>query len=793
MSDLVSNAERAQLEALAKDELAESARLAAEQLLTSSAPHREIYAKLTRGRYPRVPNYTIIRQVGKGGFGVVYKAVHHAKERFEALKVLFSKTRVLTSYFENEVHLIARLHHANIATLYEAQLEEPPLYYTMEFVEGERLNDFVRNQQLTLADRIHILRTVALAIDHAHAEGVVHRDLKPQNILINASGVPKIVDFGIAQKLAEVGAAQAPETPENRPALGTVGYVAPEQESGRSVDHRADVFSLGALLFHCVTGEPARLARLADQRQKILNERNVAHARDLSDIIARCVAEDPADRYASAAEFAADLENYLEGRPVTAPGSRPYVQQAARIGALLLRNYPLAVRSSVVVTIAALLTSLFSALGARVATEPTGLPPDQVTLIGFTEDTLEAMRSGEIGADLPGLDPNPFTGRRSWRLLHGRLMERLALAAPSVVAWDYFFPAESEFDDAMARGIRALAPCPVIFAAKEFYEGGEPQITPTIGEHAHACGIIYGTNPDASRFEYEIVYCHKRGIDDPIPSLAIATWAAAKYPECVPELAIRPEAEELYVRFELRDPQPFQSRFRGAEQLPLQQIVRIREDDPRVPLMLRHIMKPGDVLAHARIRAMPQEFWEVPGRVVAYHDVLTASRAQLRNWFHNRAVLIGQMMGQADLHRRQTGAEVYGCQVHADAINALFGPTRHERIHRSALLVRCLGWSLAAALVTAVVARRRWPPAWISATFCFGFALSGALFGASAVVSVTDPALVEASLAASALASAGGVLLWTKIVRDQQLVQLPSSPEASLFQPEQETTVLAET
>src|SRR6185436_6754355 len=131
------------LDALAAGGLEGDARRHAEELLGTSEAARDYFRRLTAPRFPQIANYTIIAQIGKGGFGVVYKAIHHATERVEALKVLFAKTPLLTSYFENEVHLIARLRHPNIATLYDAQLSTPPLYYTMDFVEGERLNDYV--------------------------------------------------------------------------------------------------------------------------------------------------------------------------------------------------------------------------------------------------------------------------------------------------------------------------------------------------------------------------------------------------------------------------------------------------------------------------------------------------------------------------------------------------------------------------------------------------------------------------------------------------------------------------
>ena len=136
--------------------------------LEQCEPCRAVFRKLTADRFPRLRSYTVIARIGAGAFGEVFKVIHHVKQRTEALKLLYTETRFRTASFVNEVHAIARLRHPNIATLFDAQLAAPPLYYTMELVEGRQLDEHFRSPDVTLAERIEIFRQVALAMDYAH-------------------------------------------------------------------------------------------------------------------------------------------------------------------------------------------------------------------------------------------------------------------------------------------------------------------------------------------------------------------------------------------------------------------------------------------------------------------------------------------------------------------------------------------------------------------------------------------------------------------------------------------------
>ncbi len=798
--------QRELIEAFAHDQLDDARRREAERVLEQSEPCREVFRQLTAGRYPRLPNYTIIGQVGKGGFGVVYKAIHHAKERTEALKVLFSKTPLLTTYFENEVHLIARLRHANIATLYDAQLSTPPLYYTMEFVEGERLNDYLKKHEVSLAARIEIIKAVARAVDYAHAQGVVHRDLKPQNVLLDREGQPHIVDFGIAKRLALVEArppeAEDASEKKHEGPVGTLGYIAPEQEKGGPVDARADIYALGALLFHCVTGEPARLASVADQRSRILRERRVAQPEDLAAIIGRCVEESPDDRYATGADFVADLDNYLTGRPIDAREDRTWADQVIRIAALVMRESPLTVRTAVLILVAAFLTWYFWAVETWAFGG--GKSADRTVMIGFTDDTVEAIGEGRIGADLPGLSAyNP----QSWRMLYGELMGRLAEASPLVVVWDGWLDKCSDFDEGLLRGLRALRQVnewnvpkvPVIVASLQFDLDGEPEMCAEIRHEIDGYGTVFGTETGKHRNAYEVAHCVARGYEWPIPGLALAAFAACRFPDCDHRLKLDVDALRLHLQYRKRNPAGTSTWEEDPDYLPLHDVATVeRGEGVFDEYLIKGWVEEGDKVAYAVIKARPNAYWNSDARTITFEEVLAADQRQLKQWFDGRAIVIGHMRRDvpellSDLHTRGDGEQIFGCQVHAEALDELLANIKNHRFYRRDLAMRNVFWCGIGVLLISAQGRRKWRSLrWVTIV-CSLLFVTGLIVGGEAGIHVSERWLLELLIAASALLAAGSLAFWTKAVRERQLVLAPSAITLATEEPTLASTVLAET
>lgn len=793
MPDSAPSPQQVLIDALARGELVGDLRRQAEVLLEHNDALRERFRHLTRGKFPAITNYTIIEQIGKGGFGVVYKAVHHATERIVALKLLFSKTPIVATYFENEVHLIARLRHPNIATLYDAQLTAPPLYYTMDYVQGERLNDYIRKNELSLADRIQLLSKVVLAIGYAHSQGVVHRDVKPQNILIDDKREPHIVDFGIAKKLrleqipdayrAPVAARRSlgriqdeetPLTPEGP--VGTLGYIAPEVANGTGMDARSDIFALGALLFHCVTLEPARIARDPAQREELLAARRVSHLEDLSAIIGRCVATDPRARYASCVELAADLECYLRGRPITARSDESFARRAARTASLIIREYPVALRLTLAMACAAILTLVFWSLRTRTGSQP--LSPGQTVIVSFTDQTIEKIDSGGYDEIAPGIIPHAI---HTYRGLHGRLMERLALANPLVVVWDYYFDepaADQKFDEAFARGAARLMErqIPVVVGAAEFDENSEPRLCGPIRDAVHSFGTL--ASPDMEniiRGEFEIAAAFRRGFEDPVPGLAVAAFAAYRHFDRLPSLEIDGERFELRLRYRLRT-SPRSGEKRTAteiDRIPLYAVHEVAAPPASLPPGKPRPFAVKDIVAHQRIFAEPPEAWHT--RTISYDAVMAADEKQIQRWFDRKAVLIGQMRPGIDEHTIWGDTRIFGCIVHAQALDSLLLSFWQQRVFPHGIGPYAVLWCAAAALLASVTRPRRWQGMrWVT-IICAVLTLLGLIVAISAALVFRELWMLQLAIAMSALLCCGAPAYWAKAYREWQMQLAPAS------------------
>ncbi len=275
---------------------------------------------------PVVPGYEVLRELGRGGMGVVYQARQLSLKRVVALKMIRSRTYAGAeelARFKTEAEAVARLAHPNIVQVHEVGECDGHPFFSLEFVEGGSLDKKLAGTPFAAAEAARLAQALARAMHAAHQKGVLHRDLKPANVLLTADGTPKVSDFGLAKQLdADLGQTQSGQV------LGTPSYMAPEQAEGRARDvgPRTDVYALGAILYEMLTGRPPfkgasmfdtlDLVRTADPVPPRQLQPKVP--RDLETVCLKCLEKEPSRRYASAEELADDLQRFLAQRPVKA-------------------------------------------------------------------------------------------------------------------------------------------------------------------------------------------------------------------------------------------------------------------------------------------------------------------------------------------------------------------------------------------------------------------------------------------------------------------------------------------
>ncbi|MBX7169595.1 MAG: protein kinase [Pyrinomonadaceae bacterium] len=267
----------------------------------------------------KIGDYRVLGFIGQGGMGEVYHAVHEKLNRQVAVKVLGNNIGLDSSYkvrFLNEARVQASLQHPNIATLYDFQEVGNELLIFMELVDGESLDNLIGRNYFSVEESLKVFESIVEAIRYVHSNGIIHRDIKTDNVKINSKGVPKLLDFGIAkdpksQTLTQVGGV-----------IGTPNYLAPEQLEGRQATQQTDIWSLGVLLYKMLTNrvpfESDLIERLVYQilqgkyvAPELLN-RAVPPA--VSEIIHKCLAKDILQRYQTADEILFDVRQVLNDR-----------------------------------------------------------------------------------------------------------------------------------------------------------------------------------------------------------------------------------------------------------------------------------------------------------------------------------------------------------------------------------------------------------------------------------------------------------------------------------------------
>lgn len=356
----------------------------------------------------RIGRYRLLRRVGSGGMGVVFEAEQEKPRRRVALKLIRpgAASAAVLRRFETEARVLGRLQHPGIAQVFEAGAETIGApggltavlpYLALEFVSGRPLLEHAAVARLDVAPRLELLAAVCDAVQHAHQKGVLHRDLKPANILVDDSGRPRVLDFGVARLLDDDDRSVTLETAAGQ-LVGTLPYMSPEQVAGdpRGLDTRTDVYALGVIGYQLLSGRlpldlsgralPDALRSIREDEPSPLGVLERRYRGDIETIIGKALARDREQRYASAAELAADLRRCLRHEPISArPAGTLY-----HLGRFARRNRALTATAAAA---AALLTgaaafSTWQMLRAREA--------EQRSVAAFRRAQTEAARAAAI-------------------------------------------------------------------------------------------------------------------------------------------------------------------------------------------------------------------------------------------------------------------------------------------------------------------------------------------------------------------------------------------------------------
>lgn len=416
--------------------------------------------------------WRLLRLVGSGGMGVVYDAERDdAQFRMRvALKLLHrgAESALAVRRFRYERQILASLQHPNIAALLDGGMtEEGQPYLVMEYVDGVPITEAARNRALDVRARVRLMLGVCAAVSHAHARLVVHRDLKPGNILVDADGIVRLLDFGIARLLREADDLDALPPTEGHLRALTPDYASPEQFLGAPPQLSSDVYALGVVLYellaerrpYTVAGKPwAEQLELVTRQMPSAPSQVAPPARrraiggDLDAIVARALAKDPQDRYPTVDQLAADLKAWLDGRPVRARTSTA-IERLRK----LVRRRPLETAATVITSVALVAAALWSAHAARVARQE----QQRTAAVNRFLQELLATADPDIGG--PALTMQAALDAAARRLaaepvgddLAGELHYTLATAYYGLGAWA---TADSQAARALETRTRALGP-----------------------------------------------------------------------------------------------------------------------------------------------------------------------------------------------------------------------------------------------------------------------------------------------------------------------------------------------
>jgi len=658
-----------------------------------------------RSHTPEIPGCHIVKEIGRGRFGVVYKAWSlGASPKIVALKVLSFPGEMETSRFEREIAVLKRIDSPGIVKCIDAGATDEAHYFVMDFIEGTHLDEYLNSRTTTMAQRLRVFQRVCRAVADAHAAGVVHRDLKPRNILVDDAGQPHVLDFGICAVEPKDWSSWLQGTITHAgDVIGTLRYMSPEQAWGGvagSIDERSDIWALGIMLYEIVTeGDyPYLLAGTPDQpvHEALLNRIRkelpmlpklgyLPRGRDLEVLLERCLVWEPAQRIQKAETLANDIEAYCERRRIATRRLGP-LHRAKRLAIGAATRSRFAFSASYVAAVGLLLWLAvmflpigwevdghwYRANGTQAAFGTVAEARERIRVVGIHDETAAALAKYAAAHGLPAVT----WAAPSWRPVHGAFMKRLAAVGPQAVVWDFYFTSPQPHDAQLVAGVTALedAGVPVSFAVRNYGENGAPELTPALTEQLGA-RLRHGAIVARDMVERpgEFVLAVKRANSTVIPSLALTALGAVIMPESRVDLDWPTRHDRLYLLHQLR-PGAY-SRVRNELRLTRTVVSDLDSE----------MVRAGELLGCASFRLDKPGAWA--RRSVRYEDVLDLPDAQLAELFADRIVVVGDfrtgLFGvRADRHPVKYGSSIEpgipGCLLLADAIAGLMG--RRQKI-----------------------------------------------------------------------------------------------------------------
>lgn len=624
----------------------------------------------------------IIEEIDRGGMGVVYKAVQIGTNRPVAVKTVLPERmdRDRIDAFIREARLLANNQHEDLVIVYDAGvagevLPEPVPFLVMEHLPDARsIIDYAQSAGLSTRARVDAFLKICKAVQHLHSRGIVHFDIKPANVLVDGTGRIRLTDLGLARTLAESSLV--------RPG-GTFTHMSPEQLVGDpgTLDSRCDVYALGVVLYELLTGRlPYYIPRTPDGRvdateayNKLIETTPPSLAdidpglADLAPIVAKAIEPRRERRYSSVERFASDLDSVVKG------WDRPEKRRLP-VGALLASVAIVAISTLVAHYTAPTLFAEWTPLQRwwtgwlthTITTIAPHAPLQNVGIVALTDDTDLDRLAHEHHIEL-----NPKDGR-SLRRLHGLLCRTLAGSGARCIAFDIGFSRESEYDDDFAAGIDAAvdAGIPIVIGARNWTvdDKGRPRISPRLWRRGVDWGGYQVSRIGSTDEIWIPLFVRTSGSIS--PSLSIAAYASVRAKGAQRDLAFDPSTNSLELSFWRTIPERPDKRIAAgpSEPVPLTMIqpyvqgtvVGGRSED----------MRSGDIIGLYRPAVFERASLE--NATHEYSDVIDADPLQLRRWFADRIVIVGDERSKTgDYLRGPDGAPMPGTDFHAVGVESL--------------------------------------------------------------------------------------------------------------------------